>query len=42
MDDSAPYRFNLSSGKSALKPVKPWPYRLLVGTASAEELVMAK
>ena len=42
MDDSAPYRFNLSSGKSALKPEKPWPYRLLVGTASAEELVMAK
>ena len=42
MDDSAPYRFNLSSGKGALVPRKPWPYRLLVGNASTEELIMAK
>ena len=42
MDDSMPYRFNLSSGKGALVPRKPWPYRLLVGTASSEELIRLK
>ena len=42
VDDSAPYRFNLSSGNGALNPLKPWPYRLLVGSASAEELLMLK
>jgi hypothetical protein len=42
VDDSAPYRFNVSCGNAALKPLKPWPYRLLVGRASAEELLMVK
>ena len=42
IDDSMPYRFNLSSGSAALKPRSPWPYRLLVGTASAEEMLVLK
>ena len=42
MDDSMPYRFNISSGSAALKPRSPWPYRLSVGSASAEELIMLK
>ena len=42
MDDSMPYRFNLISGNGALKPRKPWPYRLSMGSANANDLLMLK
>ena len=42
IDDTAPYRFNLICGDHALKPRKQWPSRLLLGTASSDELLMLK
>ncbi len=42
IDDTAPYRFNLSSGKDSLHPIVSQPSRLLLGTANTADLVLLK